>query len=155
DTFAEVGYGGDVPRNVAVGDLNADGNADVVLSNGDKVTVLLSNGDGTYAAGVDYVTKATWKAGAGTLGKFDGDALPGIAGVSRDPAGGPGIVSLFLSKGAAGAGQFKAALNINVGKGPQALVAYDLNNDTALDLAVANETVATVTVIRGKPAALG
>ncbi|MHC4220699.1 MAG: FG-GAP repeat domain-containing protein, partial [Planctomycetota bacterium] len=50
-------YGvGDTPRCVAVGDLDGDGHADlaVVNNHGDDVSILLNNGDGTFAAEVRY-----------------------------------------------------------------------------------------------------
>jgi hypothetical protein len=42
--------GASVPSSAAVGDLNGDGHADVVISlvDGDEVVVLLGKGDGTF-----------------------------------------------------------------------------------------------------------
>ncbi|MGD1917169.1 MAG: FG-GAP-like repeat-containing protein, partial [Phycisphaerales bacterium] len=47
---------GVTPQGVAIGDLDGDGDADVVSSNGstDTVSVLLNNGGGTFAPGVRY-----------------------------------------------------------------------------------------------------
>jgi len=50
-TFARTDVAvGDSPRSVAIGDLNNDGDQDVVVANfnDDDISVLLGNGDGTF-----------------------------------------------------------------------------------------------------------
>jgi len=57
---AKVDYGTGVgPVSVTLGDFSGDGNADVAVANTytDTVSVLLNNGNGTFAARVDYVTE--------------------------------------------------------------------------------------------------
>src|SRR5258708_29234019 len=41
---------------LATGDIDGDGKADIVVSNGNFVSVLYGNGDGTFAAPVNYVS---------------------------------------------------------------------------------------------------
>lgn len=72
---APVEYGaGVLPRSVAVGDFDGDTDLDLAVANSGSgdVSILLGNGDGTFAAAVSY------GAGSGPLsvavGDFDGRA---------------------------------------------------------------------------------
>ena len=49
---------GDAPQSVAIGDLDGDGNLDLAVANrfSDNVSVLLNQGDGTFADDVLYGT---------------------------------------------------------------------------------------------------
>jgi hypothetical protein len=56
---AAVNYGaGATSKSVAVGDLNGDGKPDLAVANynSNTVSVLLGNGNGTFAAAVNYGT---------------------------------------------------------------------------------------------------
>src|SRR5271163_2604546 len=67
------------PQAVASGDFRGNGNLDLVIANsaGNTISVLLSNGDGTYQPQVVYPT------GGAPLGvavaDFNGDGFPDIA----------------------------------------------------------------------------
>ncbi|HUZ05312.1 MAG TPA: VCBS repeat-containing protein, partial [Acidobacteriaceae bacterium] len=49
---------GTTPQGMATGDLNTDGHPDMVVANSasNSISVLLSNGIGTYATAVNYAT---------------------------------------------------------------------------------------------------
>jgi len=75
-TVANIAVGVN-PRDVAVGDLDSDGDADLVVANNgysqdtSTVAVLLNNGDGTFAAAVRWLTG--WGPESVALGDLDGD----------------------------------------------------------------------------------
>ncbi len=74
---------GSIPYSVAVADFNGDGKADLAVANaGSKtITVLLGNGDGTFAAPL------TTAAGAdpvfAAVGDFNGDGIPDLAAANN------------------------------------------------------------------------
>jgi hypothetical protein len=86
---------GSVPKSVAVGDLDGDGNLDLTASdtggngdgitglpNGNLISILLGNGDGTFRSPTtEVVGEAPYSA---VIGNLDGDACPDIASASWD-----------------------------------------------------------------------
>ncbi len=131
-TFAmPVPYGvGQKPSSVIIADLDADGDADLAVTNlwDDTASVLLNNGDATFADNVTY------SVGDGpafvAAGDFDGD-------VDRDLA----VANLFRNTlsilHAHGDGTFQDVVNLDVGVDPSAVAIADLDGDGDLDLAVA------------------
>lgn len=69
---------GSNPRSVAVGDFNRDGKPDLAVANGisHDVSVLINEGDGTFALKVDFPTGTNpfWVA----VGDFNGDCRPDL-----------------------------------------------------------------------------
>jgi hypothetical protein len=64
---------------LALGDLNNDGKVDVAIGGGPAGTgVFLGNGDGTFAAELDYYV------GMVALGDLDGDGRLDLVGASGD-----------------------------------------------------------------------
>jgi hypothetical protein len=126
-TFVAANYPvGATPVELAMADLNGDGNADLAVANGVNVSVLLNNGNGTFGAPVSY--------GSGTdpfsvaAGDLNGDGkIDLVAGRSG------GGASVLLN---VGNGTFAAAINYNYtynSSGPLAI--GDLNGDGRPDLA--------------------
>ncbi|MFF4259623.1 FG-GAP repeat domain-containing protein [Streptomyces sp. NPDC001663] len=93
DTAAAVG---DNPRHVVTGDLDGDGNADVVKADNDAgaVSVLLGNGDGTFGDATTYTVGD--KPYQSVIADFDADGNPDIATADVATAGG---VSVALGNG--------------------------------------------------------
>jgi len=127
-----VGYdaGGVITEGIAAGDLNHDGNIDIVATNSNygypsTVSVFLGHGDGTLAPAVNYMAENGPIAVA--IADFDGDGNPDLA-VSNF---GSNSVSLLRGNGN---GTFQSARGFGVGLGPASVLASDLNGDGKPDL---------------------
>src|SRR5205085_1187753 len=124
------------PTFVAVGDFNGDGTPDLVVANygsyfspGDTVSVLLSNGDGSFQSAGTF--PAGSRPSSVAVGDFDGDGHLDLA-VANEAND---TVSVLLGNGD---GTFQTARNFPVGIRPQSVAVGDFDGDGHLDLAVAN-----------------
>ncbi len=137
---------GSFPVSLALGDFNGDGIQDLAVSNftDSTVTVLLGNGAGGFAAAAGSpFTTGTNPAGI-VVDDFNGDGKQDLAVANYTSSN----VTVLLGNGSGG---FTAATNspFAVGTNPPSLVVDDFNGDGVPDLAVANFTDSTVTVLLG------
>lgn len=122
---------GSGPLFAASADFNGDGKPDLAVANylSDTLSVLLNNGNGTFAAAINYAV------GAGpdfiAIGDFDGDGKLDLA-VTNDHSNN---VSILRGNGS---GSFAAAVNYAAGTEPAGIVTGDLDGDGDLDLVVVN-----------------
>jgi hypothetical protein len=137
------------PVSVAVGDFNGDGKQDLAVANygyygnGQGVSVLLGNGDGTFLTAVNY--PGGIQPSAVAVGDFNGDGKQDLAVANETN---PGTVSVLLGHGD---GTFLTAQSYAAGVYPQSVAVGDFNGDGILDLAVANFAYyGTVSVLLGK-----
>jgi hypothetical protein len=128
----------------AVGDFNADGNPDLVVSNVGNglatISVLMGNGDGTFQLPVTQVVGNY--PSAVVVGDFNGDGNADIAVADRDD----NTISVLLGNGD---GTFQAQTTYVSGNSPVALVALSLKGDGDLDLVAVNASDNTLSVLIG------
>src|SRR5947209_5068 len=137
---------GTQPLSVGMGDFNGDGRRDLAVANwgSNTVTILLGNTSGAFTqASGSPITVGTAPQSV-AVGDFNGDGRPDLAVAN----GGTSTVSILLGNGN---GTFTQASGspIVVGSGPESVVVGDLNGDRKPDLAVANYTSGTVSILLG------
>jgi FG-GAP-like repeat len=120
---------------LATGDFNGDGKADLVAmsDSSDGLTVLLGNGDGTFAA-VAAHPAAEYEILDVVVGDFNGDGTPDLAVQTYAP-GAQISVAILLGNGD---GTFKSGQVLPFPNGSSYLVGADFKGDGVLDLAGSN-----------------
>jgi hypothetical protein len=156
DGDAEVGGGlsfaaktdyatGLYPASVAVGDFNRDGIRDLAIANNAggadaSISVLLGNGDGSFAAKTDYATGGYPIAVA--VGDFDSDGVQDLVAANNSDS----TVSVLLGDGDGG---FAARTDIATGVSPSSVAVGDYDRDGRPDLVTANWWDNTVSILLG------
>ena len=134
---------GDFPQQVAIGDLDADGDLDLATANFEslfnKVSVLLGNGDGTFGPKTDYGTGRTPASVA--IGDLNADGKPDLVTSNWGT-----FVSVLLGTGDGSFGPFTSFLSQNT----KVCVALgDLNADGKLDAVTATWNFNAALVLLG------
>src|SRR5437762_823927 len=115
---------------VAIGDLNSDGRPDLAVANQGSfnVSVLLGNGDGTFAAAANF--SAGFRPLSVAIGDLNGDGHPDLAVANHVH---PGKVHLLFGKGD---GTFRRHAIVFGGDRLDSVAIGDLNGDGSLDLVI-------------------
>ena len=126
---------------VASGDMNGDGRVDIIAANGATpgshgVSILLSNGDGTFQPGVNFVTNTDPT--SLVVGDFNGDGKLDVAAATKAA----NSISILLGNGD---GTLQQATTIVLSSSPLVLATSDLNNDGKADLVVTQVTINPLT----------
>jgi uncharacterized protein (TIGR03437 family) len=132
------------PSSVVLADFNGDGIPDIATANQgtNNISVLLSNNRGGYTPAVG----SPFMAGMGTITivtvDFNNDGAPDLAAVN----GTDGTLTVLLGDGAGG---FLPASGTqpSPGAGPYGMAVADFNEDGKLDLAIADNSAMSVTVL--------
>jgi hypothetical protein len=156
------GAGGSQASSVAIGDVNGDGKADLVVANqcasssscaAGSVGVLLGNGNATFQARVSYQTGGS-QANSTAVADLNGDGNPDliVANQCADFNCATGSVSVLLGNGDA---TFHAPVSYQTGGWQADSVAVgDVNGDGIPDLIVANQCVSSGSCTNGTVAVL-
>ncbi|HMG23855.1 MAG TPA: VCBS repeat-containing protein [Kofleriaceae bacterium] len=134
--------------NLAVGDVNKDGNPDVLATNPQRasVSLFLGQADGTLAAGITIPVGVTAAAQpySAAIDDFNGDGNPDLA-IAEEVSG---AIIVRLGKGDATFGdEVPYAID---GVRDYIVIARDVNGDHAVDLVCANRNGDTVSVLLGR-----
>ncbi|MGH9453582.1 MAG: choice-of-anchor D domain-containing protein, partial [Terriglobia bacterium] len=114
------------PFSIAAGDFNHDSNLDLAIADGEGVSVLLGNGNGTFQKAVTYT--GTGFPISVAVADVDGDGNQDLAVVSSSS------VAVLLGNGD---GTFQPAITLTTGSTDLSTVAVgDVNGDGKPDLAV-------------------
>jgi hypothetical protein len=132
--------GTNAPATVVAGDLNGDGNPDLIAVGGSDtgalasaITVLLGNADGTFTVGQTYALGANATDSA-VIGDFNGDGKLDVVAAVGGANVTPGAGSLTFLPGN-GDGTFGTPVSLPLTTAVENLVAGDFNGDGKLDVA--------------------
>ena len=139
-----VSYPTDInPIGVIATDFNSDGHIDLATANGEStVSILLNNGDGTFAPTVDYPTGISFPVSI-TFADFNGDNKVDLATITE-------TANLFTILLGDGHGRFAQQIADPIYSGPNWVDAADFNGDGHIDLATASYSTSTVNIVFNK-----
>ena len=129
---------GDEPNSVFSADLDGDADSDLVVVNEDGVSVLMNNGDGTFALNVDY--PAGDEPNSVFSADLDGDGDNDLVVTNEDG------VSVLMNNGD---GTFALNVDYPTGDEPNSVFSADLDGDGDNDLVVTNEDGVSVLLNNG------
>jgi hypothetical protein len=152
---------GSNPLAIAAGFIDGDANLDLVVADltGDRVWVILGNGDGTFQTTGISPIQISLPFGTGpaaiAIGDFNGDTFADLAVVNvgivddscsvSQPANADKVTILLGD----GLGTFGAPTTYPVGSNPRAIAMGDFNKDGIVDLVTANYCSHDVSVLFG------
>ncbi|MBI1817937.1 MAG: VCBS repeat-containing protein [Deltaproteobacteria bacterium] len=139
-----VGGVDSAPAGVTVGDLNGDQKLDIVSANNasDDISVLINNGDGTFAAALNLGTGFTSFPESVRIADFNGDGKADIVAVNNETAN----IAIFTGHGD---GTFDTAVFFALPdlSSPLAVEVTDLNGDGQPDVVTVNADAASMSVL--------
>jgi uncharacterized protein (TIGR03437 family) len=139
---------------LAVGDFNKDGKLDLVTlvgggltgSTKSNATVLLGNGDGTFASSVAFEFPVPEHAVGLSVADFNGDGVLDLAVITQSWLFNPTSIYVGLGKGD---GTFATPITTPAGVWQDSLVAADFNGDGKVDLAMESNSGTSVLLGNG------
>ncbi|MDE3144368.1 MAG: T9SS type A sorting domain-containing protein, partial [Bacteroidota bacterium] len=140
---------GTLPVALAIGDIDGDGKLDIAVVNKNSYTVSVfrntsSSSNISFAAKVDLSTGSSTYPQSVAIGDIDGDGKPDIAVADYNAA----LVSVFLNTGSSGNISFATKSDFTCGNAPYSIRISDIDGDGKPDIAVANYSSNSVSVLR-------
>ena len=137
------------PRSFAVGDLDGDGDLDILV--GDSffgspgISVLKNNGDQTFAAPVYYSLPLNQVVGEVALSDFDSDGDLDAFATIRGDFDQMTKIKVWRNNGD---GTFAAPIEFTTGQGPAGIVIADFTGDGKPDVITANYGGSSISLLR-------
>jgi uncharacterized protein (TIGR03437 family) len=136
------------PTNVAIADLNGDGNPDLIVTNISSangtgpgpVNIFIGTGDGTFKAPSSIPAGDSPQ--SVSVADFNGDGKADLAIANVDA----GTVSILLGNGD---GTFRAPAAFPVDSEAVSMVAMDANGDGKVDIVTSSSVTGTISVLLG------
>ncbi len=147
---------GATPYSIAAPDVNGDGKPDMIIANWDDGTAsVLLNTTATGDVVASFAPQQVFDSGASPFSisssDINGDGRPDLLIANT----GDGLASVLLDTTPAGAAvaSFAPRQVFAAGDGPHAIVAFEVNGDGSPDLAVVNNSDASISVLLNSSAA--
>jgi uncharacterized repeat protein (TIGR02543 family) len=155
DIMAKVDFAtGTISRSVAIGDLDGDGKPDLAVANYEAATVSVfrntsvsgSITSSSFAAKVDFATGVIPCSIA--IGDVDGDGKPDLVVANAAPSNSVSVLRNTSVSGSIDASSFAPKVDFATGADPISVAFGDLDGDGKPDLAAANFSSNSVSVLR-------
>ena len=147
---------GGAPYRAVAGDIDGDGKPDLVVVNTIDNTVSIIRNTGFGSGAITFATKTDFPTGASpssvSLGDINGDGKPEI--IVTNSSGGGSSVSVLQNTSVPGTVSFAPKIDYPTGTStdtyPQSVAINDLDGDGKPDLAIANSSDSTVSILRNR-----
>jgi hypothetical protein len=143
---------GSGPRSVSIGDINGDGKLDLATANGNTINAsILLNTTATGATTPTFATKVDFTTGSTpfsvSIGDFNGDGKPDLATANSGSASNNASILLNTTATRATTPTFAPKVDFKTGSTPFSVSIGDLNSDGKPDLATANFSDNTASIL--------